>query len=122
MKDRSANPLPPVELFNPSNGLAIRVHQDRRIERSGPDTEGWQRYRRIRPDMPIDQFIARQRNNGFRDLVAGDIPRFEEVLAMDTNGVACATDGCEGIEPDGACSHGAPAWPNAMLRMAGSVS
>jgi hypothetical protein len=38
-------------------------------------------------------------------------PDQEQAMEMVMEGTAEATDGCDGIEPDGECEHGYPSWP-----------
>ena len=41
-------------------------------------------------------------------------PEAEEIEAMLFDRACTATDGCEGMDPDGACCHGHPSW---LLRL-----
>lgn len=37
-------------------------------------------------------------------------PTLEELMEWADEGMCMATDGCEGIETDGACPHSYPSW------------
>ena len=44
-------------------------------------------------------------------------PDWEELEDMINDAVASCPDSCSGIEPDGTCRHGVPAWPRALKLM-----
>lgn len=103
------------KLFNPMSGKAIAIRTDGHVLKKSPFTNGWKSLGKLKPNVSPSDFISTKINNGFRTLQRGDIPSFNEIQRMEFDGIATATDGCEGIEPDGLCEHGAPAWPQAML-------
>lgn len=50
------------------------------------------------------------RHRGERHVVVGKQPSMATLERWVSNGVAKATDGCGGIEPDGECEHGHQSW------------
>ncbi|WP_153940735.1 hypothetical protein [Acidithiobacillus thiooxidans] len=96
-------------------GTALLIRSDRKVLRRNIVSGKWQEYRKIKEGVSVEAYIAHRMNDHsggyWVTLKRGMIPCFDVISAMERNGVAEATDGCENIEPDGKCLHGYPAWP-----------
>ncbi|QMI49739.1 hypothetical protein [Burkholderia sp. MBR-1] len=108
-----------VKLFRPKTGRTVGIRDDRRILIRDIVTGEWiPTGKIIASALTTEEFVARRRADGYRDYQEGDVPSFEEIRNMEFDACASATDGCDGIEPDGTCCHGAPSWVQALLSIA----
>jgi hypothetical protein len=104
------------KLFNPKNGNALAIRSDKHLLRRNIVSGTWHITAKIRDAVSVDQYLANIKNKGYRNYRRGDVPSYEAIQQMEQNGVARATDGCEGIEPDGRCEHGCMSWVDRMIR------
>lgn len=105
-----------ARLFCYKTGNAFLVRSDREVLRRCIVDGTWKKWRRIKADVPIQDFIdSRLRTPHWTVLERGMIPSFHDIEEMDDAGLTEATDGCDGIEPDGHCIHGYPSWCLVLL-------
>lgn len=104
-----------AKLFNPRTGAVRAVRSDRTVLRRSIYDGKWHRIGTVKKEFTVEEWIARRIANGCRPYKRGDVPSFAEIERMENEGICEATDGCEGIEPDGHCQHGCPAWPTVLL-------
>jgi hypothetical protein len=104
-----------AQLFKPDTGSVRAVRSDGTVLARNWVSGQWQVRGKIIEGMSVEAWIERRRANGWRDLKRGDVPSYNRVRAMALGDEpAEATDGCEGLEPDGQCQHGCHAWPRAL--------
>ncbi|KZX73200.1 hypothetical protein A3715_20825 [Oleiphilus sp. HI0009] len=103
-----------VMLFNPMTGKTLAVDEENRLYQYAPFLQNWEHYANLKPGVDRDDYLKRKYNSGFRKYQDGDVPTEEQLQFMLFDGVATATDGTEGVEPDGRSVSGAPAWPVAL--------
>jgi len=103
-----------VTLFDRKSGYAYRVEQDSCAYVYSPRTgDKWTKVNL--PGRSKDQLISKMIGSGdFVPFIEDEMPTLEDVHQMAAGYMeTTATDGCEGVEPDGHCVHGYLSWPSA---------
>ena len=101
-------------LINLKTGKTRAVRADGIILSRAPFEDVWDVSGQIPGDSCPNQYIERRKATGWVDFKRSMIPTLSDVMQQLERRHATATDGCAGIEPDGVCRHGFPAWPRVL--------
>lgn len=101
-------------LINLKTGKTRAVRADGAILSRAPFEDIWDVSGRIPGDISPTEYVDRRRATGWVDYKRTMIPTVRDVMQQLEKRIARATDGCTGIDPDGVCQHGFPAWPRVL--------
>lgn len=100
-------------------GRAFLIRSDGSVLRKTVFSSTWKKYAKLKTGYTVQDWIDKRTYSAdWAPLRRGMMPSFEQIMKMDQDGIASATDGCEYIEPDGKCCHGFPSWVDVALRHA----